>query len=119
MLEFIGRPKFNMPVPVKKLPPLEDLQKIVRLSDAYPSGLEWAVTDRWRDEGKQAGTLSSPNPYYVVRLFGTKYVAHRIVYYMRTGRDATKEIRHLADNPARDNRGKLIEQSRGSTMVAN
>lgn len=98
-----------MPAPVKKLPPLEDLQKLLRLSDAYPSGLEWAVTDRWRTAGEQAGTLSAPNPYYVVRLLGTKYVAHRIVYYMRTGRDTVREIHHLKDNPERDNRRELIE----------
>lgn len=114
MLEFHGRPKFSMPAPVKKLPPLEELQKIVRLSDAYPSGLEWALTDRWREEGGQAGTLSRPNPYYVVRLLGTKYVAHRVVHYLRTGRDTTKEILHLSDNPERDNRRKLVEHSRGS-----
>lgn len=106
-----------MPAPVKKLPPLEELQKIVRLSDAYPSGLEWAITDRWRDEGEQAGTLSLPNPYHVVRLLGTKYVAHRIVYYLRTGVDTVKEIKHLEDNPERDNRRKLVEHSRRSNKT--
>jgi len=106
-----------MPAPVKTLPPLEDLRKIVRLSDSYPSGLEWAVSDRWREEGSQAGVLSTPNPYYVVRLLGGKYVAHRIVYYMRTGRDTPKEILHLASNLDRDNRKELVENIRGSRKV--
>ena len=105
-----------MPYPVKKLPPLADLQKLLRLSDAYPSGLEWVVTDRWRNAGEQAGTLSWPKPYYVVRIFGTKYVAHRIVYYLRTGRDTVKEIKHLEDNPERDNRRELVEHMSHSPL---
>lgn len=117
MLESHDTANFPVPAPVKSLPPLEDLQKIVRLSDAYPSGLEWAVSDRWREEGRQAGALSKPNPYYVIRLLGDKYVAHRIVYYMRTGRDTHKEILHLADNLERDNRRELVENTRGARKV--
>jgi hypothetical protein len=44
-------------------------------------------------------------------------VAHRIVYYLRTGVDTVKEIKHLEDNPERDNRKKLVEHSRRSNKT--
>jgi hypothetical protein len=71
----------------KQLPSLEELRSRLRLTDEYPSGLEWAETTARHAEGQMAGYLEQLKRYYVVSLSGEKYHAHRIVYYMRTGND--------------------------------
>jgi hypothetical protein len=67
--------------------PLWFVQEKLRLTDKYPSGLEWAETTARHVEGQMAGYLEQKKRYYVVSLCGEKYHAHRIVYYLRTGTD--------------------------------
>jgi hypothetical protein len=71
----------------KPLPSLEELQQRLRLTDKYPSGLEWVETTARHAEGQMAGYLEYHKRYFVVAFSGQKFHAHRIVYYMRTGVD--------------------------------
>ena len=88
--------------------PLWWLQEQVELSDDYPSGLVWRSEGRYHKPGEMAGTRRSDGRYYYVFLAGTRYTAHRIVYYLRTGEDpGTADVMHGADNPTRDNRLEL------------
>lgn len=71
----------------KPLPPLEELKEKIRLTDDYPSGLEWVDTTGRHTAGQMAGYLEHQKRYYVVSLWGQKFHAHRVVYYLRTGKD--------------------------------
>lgn len=71
----------------RPMPPLWYVQQRLRLNDDYPSGLEWAETNRRHKEGEMAGYLEHHRRYYVVSLDNEKLHAHRIVYYLRTGED--------------------------------
>ena len=104
---FMGRPR----VP---LPPLWHLESKLRLSTRYPSGLEWACTTGWHAEGDMAGKYVPATRYYVVRLGGGQYQAHRLVYFLRTGQDPLEsDVIHVASD--RDNRKELILRSRSPT----
>lgn len=76
-----------MPRTYKKLPPLDKVRLKLRLSDRYPTGLEWVDTTGRHASGEMAGRLDHSGSYYVVPLFGDKYHAHRLVYYLQTGSD--------------------------------
>jgi hypothetical protein len=88
--------------------PLWWLKERLALSDKYPSGLEWLTETRYHKPGDMAGIARADGRYYYVFLAGTRYTAHRIVYYLRTGEDpGTADVMHGADNPNRDNRMEL------------
>jgi hypothetical protein len=87
---------------------LEQAQEYLKLSEKYPSGLEWVYEDGWRTKGEMCGKWNATGEYYVVRLFGEQYHAHRIVYFLRTGEDPCgKDIIHLDSNKDKDNRKEL------------
>jgi len=93
----------------QKMLPLWWLQEQLELSDDYPSGLAWRSEGRYHKPGEMAGIQRSDGRYYYVFLAGTRYTAHRIVYYLRTGEDpGTADVMHGADNLTRDNRLELI-----------
>jgi hypothetical protein len=69
------------------MPPLWFVQQKIRLTDSYPSGLEWAETTKRHAEGQMAGYLEHHKRYYVVAMCGEKFHSHRLVYYLRTGQD--------------------------------
>lgn len=71
----------------KPMPPLPELEKKLKLSDGHPSGLEWVETNGHHAAGEMAGFLEHHRRYYVVSIKGTRYHAHRLVYYLRTGED--------------------------------
>jgi len=94
--------------PYKELPPLWYLQSRLVLSDRHPSGLEWRDTTGWHKEGDMAGKLSTPGNYYVIRMNGEQYHAHRIVYYLRTNENpGSADVKHHPSNVERDNRKQL------------
>ncbi len=100
--------------PGAPLPPLWYLESQLRLSTQYPSGLEWACTTGWHAEGDMAGKYVPSTRYYVVRLGGGQYQAHRLVYFLRTGQDPLESsVIHVASD--RDNRKELILRSRSPT----
>lgn len=55
------------------------------------------------------GKWNAKGKYYVVRLKGSQYHAHRIVYFLRTGVDPIGlDIKHENQNVKKDNRLKLL-----------
>ena len=91
-----------------ELPPLWRLHQLFRLSDQYPSGLEWAVAKAGYEVGEQAGRLIRSTGYYRVCVDNQTYQAHRIVYYMRTGELPNHyDVKHESSNKTKDNRLEL------------
>ena len=89
--------------------PLWHLEEKLSLSDAYPSGLAWAEANGRHQVGEMAGKKNKRTGYYTVYLGGIPYSAHRIVYYLRTGRDpGSGYVRHMRDNRDKDNRKELV-----------
>ena len=98
-----------MPRPHTPLPPLWHLKSKLKLSDRYPSGLEWVDTANGHTAGDMAGVWKEVLGRYMVSIGGTRYYAHRLVYFLRTGEDpGTKDVIHGEDNPGRDNRKELF-----------
>ena len=94
----------------KRLPfdSVEHAQKFLCLSDKYPSGLEWKTKRGRREAGAMAGTKITGRHLYIVRVLGNQYLAHRIVYYLRTGVDPfDHDVIHGEENLERDNRCEL------------
>ena len=92
-----------------EMPPLWHLKELFHLSDKYPSGLEWVVDKAGYKQGEQAGRLNRHTGYYQVFVDNQLYLAHRIVYYMRTGElPNTYDVKHDASNETKDNRLELI-----------
>jgi hypothetical protein len=93
----------------KPMPPLWRVQELLQLSDVYPSGLEWRVKKACNPAGSQAGRLNKVSGYYMVCLDNVVYLAHRVVYYLRTGTDPINtDILHETLNKNKDNRQPLI-----------
>jgi hypothetical protein len=89
--------------------PLWFLETKLKLSDNYPSGLEWVDKDRNHKPGDMAGIWKSRIKRYILHITGDFIYAHRVVYYLRTGEDpGNKDVLHLPNNPERDNRKELI-----------
>jgi hypothetical protein len=106
----------------KLLPELTYLQSVLRLSDKYPTGLEWAFSDGWRQEGDMAGRRSAMDKFWRVAVYQERFTCHRIVYYLRTGTNpGTADVFHGADNPERDNRKELflLQENDVLTQVSN
>ena len=102
-----------MPRDYKPLPPLWHLQARLKLSRQYPSGLEWTEDTGRHKAGEMAGKWNGK--YYMVRMCGDQFHAHRIVHYLRTGKDpGNADVMHGADNPERDNRKRLTLRQRGT-----
>lgn len=96
-------PRDRMP-----LPDLWRLNELFRLSDQYPSGLEWKIAKARYKPGDQAGRLNKITGFYMVSVDNTTYLAHRIVHYMRTEEDlTTSAVVHGPDNKEKDNRNDL------------
>jgi hypothetical protein len=92
-----------------KMLPLWFLETKLKLSDKYPSGLEWIDKDRNHKPGDMAGIWKSKIKRYILHITGDFIYAHRVVYYLRTGEDpGNKDVLHLPNNPERDNRKELI-----------
>lgn len=92
-----------------QLPPLDYLKTKLRLTDRYPSGLEWVDTSNQHKAGEMAGKWQRHLRRYTLYLLGNFYYAHRIVYYLRTGiNPGNKDIIHTPDNKDRDNRKELV-----------
>ena len=87
------------------MPPLWYLQQQFQLSEQYPSGLEWRVNRAGYRIGDPVGRKNRANGLYTVFVWGEKYLAHRIVWYLRTGQCPDGHaVEHDASNPGKDNR---------------
>jgi len=93
--------------------PLWYIQERLALSDEFPSALVWTMSFQRHKAGDMAGRLDRVHGVYKVWLCGTAYVAHRIVYYLRTGEDpGAADVVHGEDNPEKDNRKELVLRQR-------
>ena len=91
------------------LPSLWRLHELFKLSDQYPSGLEWKVAKAGYKPGDQAGKLNKTTGFYVVSVDNSSFLAHRIVQYMRTEKNLSySTVSHSLDNKQKDNRKELI-----------
>jgi len=98
-----------MPRPHRPLPPLWYVKSKLKLSDRYPSGLEWVDTANGHATGDMAGVWKEVLTRYMVSLGGVRYYAHRLVYLLRTGEDpGTRDVLHSEENTTKDNRKELI-----------
>lgn len=93
----------------REMLPLWCVEEKLALSDRYPSGLEWAETNGWHRAGDMAGKYNQHTGYYSIYINGVHYVAHRLVYYLRTREDpGDHDVRHKRDNVDKDNRKELV-----------
>jgi hypothetical protein len=93
----------------KVMPPLWRLEELLVLTDRYPSGLEWRVKKACNAAGTQAGRRNRVTGFYMIYIDNVVYLAHRIVYYLRTGEDPKlMDIVHENENSDKDNRKTLI-----------
>ena len=91
------------------MPPLWRVQELIKISDRYPSGLEWVVDKACNKAGTQAGRLNKVTGFYMVCIDNTVYLAHRLVYFLRTQEDPIElDIMHEYSNFDKDNRKSLI-----------
>jgi hypothetical protein len=99
---------FQMSRNHKEMPPFWRVQELLQLSDKYPSGLEWRIKKACNPAGSQAGRLNKVSGYYMVCIDNVVYLAHRVVYYLRTGTDPINmDIVHKYSNKDKDNRKEL------------
>ncbi len=92
----------------KEMPELWRIQELFELSDEYPSGLVWAVDKAGYKKGDVAGKLNKTNKYYFISIDNESYMAHRIVYYLRTGKSPDyHSVQHTFSNRNKDNRLEL------------
>jgi hypothetical protein len=90
------------------MPPLWRVQELIKLSDRYPSGLEWVVDKACNKAGTQAGRMNKVTGFYMVCIDNTVYLAHRLVYFLQTQEDPIElDIMHEYDNFDKDNRKTL------------
>jgi hypothetical protein len=84
------------------------ISTIVGLSDDSPSGLKWLTSNARRSAGDPVTRKDACDGFYRVSVDNTVYLAHRVVYYLRTGMDpGGADVVHGSDNPERDNRKSL------------
>jgi len=101
------------------LPSLRTLRQFLRLSDEYPSGLEWAYNGNGRKNGEQAGKRYRAQDVYRLNLLGEAYTCHRLVYFLRTEENpGDADVVHGADNAEKDNRKELYLLSADSAPNA-
>lgn len=97
----------------QEMPPLWWAQENLELTSDHPCGLRWKTSDRYHDAGDVAGKPCSHGRFYTVSMLGSRYPAHRVVYYLRTGTDpGNADVLHDKNNVARDNRLELTLYTR-------
>lgn len=100
------------------LPPLWRLEELFRLSNKYPSGLEWRIAKAGYQPGDEAGRPNKKTGFYMISVDNKIYLAHRIVHYMRTRVEIDLFIiRHDPSNSTKDNRKPLVCVSNKKTRM--
>ena len=82
-----------------KLPELDTLKELFTLDPDSPSGLRWKTTNKYSKmkPGDVAGKKTHEG-YWRVKVNYVDYTAHRIIFYMQTGKDpGEKMIDHIED----------------------
>lgn len=87
-------------------------QSVVALSDETPSGLAWVKENRFHKAGDPVTRRLGKTKFYSVAIGNNVYLAHRVVYYLRTGEDPRNgDVMHGPNNPDCDNRLPLTISS--------
>ena len=87
----------------REMPPFWRIEELLELTDEHPSGL------RWIEKGKFVTRFDRPTGYYKVSIDNELFLAHRIVYYLRTGECPDNHaVVHEKLNTEKDNRLRLI-----------
>ena len=89
----------------REMPPLWRIEELLELTDEHPSGLKWIEKDKF------VTRIDRPTGYYKVSIDNELFLAHRIVYYLRTGECPDNHaVVHDPFNTEKDNRlGLLIK----------
>lgn len=91
-----------MPRNYKRLPPFWRIDELLSLTNEHPSGL------RWRETGEFVTRLHKQSGFYLVHIDNEEFLAHRIVYYLRTGDSPDSHaVKHHHYNLDKDNRKEL------------
>ena len=92
-----------MPHNYKKMPPLWSIQEKLELTDEHPSAL------RIRRNGRFVERQDKTSGFYLVSVDNEVYMAHRVVYYLRTGECPDHHgVKHAHPNFDNDNRKELV-----------
>lgn len=87
----------------REMPPLWRIEELLELTDEHPSGLKWI------EKGKFVTRIDRPTGYYKVSIDNELFLAHRIVYYLRTGECPDNHaVVHDPFNIEKDNRLDLL-----------
>ena len=87
----------------QEMPPFWRIQELLELTDAHPSGLRWIEKDKF------VTRFNKNTGYYMVPIDNEVFLAHRIVYYLRTGECPDNHaVVHEKLNTEKDNRLRLI-----------
>lgn len=98
-LELSRFPVRQGPGLVREIPDIA--RELFELSSSSPSGLVWKVAPRnkKRQVGEMAGTKMKDREYYFVSIKGKAYYAHRVAYFLQTGKNpGSMVVRHATDN---------------------
>ena len=87
----------------REMPPFWRIEELLELTDEHPSGL------RWIEKGKFVTRCNKTTGYYMVSIDNEVFLAHRIVYYLRTGECPDNyAVVHDRFNIEKDNRLDLL-----------
>jgi len=90
-----------------EMPPLWRLEEILELTDEHPSALKKVET------GKFVTRRNKVSGFYEISIDNEVFLAHRIVYYMRTGQCPDGFcVKHGPLNREKDNREELVQAYR-------
>lgn len=92
---------------LKKLPPLKRLRELFAY-DPNTGVLSWRVSRGTTRAGNEAGWLSK-NGYVYVGLDGGSVSAHRIAWYMATGKQPKQFLEHIDRDPTNNRIANLRE----------
>ena len=87
----------------REMPPLWRIEELLELTDEHPSGLRWIEKDKF------VTRYNKVTGYYMVSIDNEVFLAHRIVYYLRTGECPDNHaVIHDRFNTEKDNRLDLL-----------
>ena len=87
----------------REMPPLWRIEELLELTDEHPSGLRWIEKDKF------VTRYNKVTGYYMVSIDNEVFLAHRIVYYLRTGECPDNHaVIHDCFNIEKDNRLDLL-----------
>ena len=91
----------------REMPPFWRIEELLELTDEHPSGLKWVEKDKF------VTRRDKPTGYYMVSIDNEVFLAHRIVYYLRTGECPDNHaVVHDVLNTEKDNRLRLLVSHR-------